>query len=823
MFIAWLEKSNLEHTQIYNDKHIVTLIKAYSLGGVMNLIFPLAKTNLEELLTDSRHNYTASRAVQLESCDAWKQLLGISKALSKIAGVPSEVSSPSSGRDSNSPQWFGFHFDLKPANILIEEDDTWVITDFGQATFTYSTSATPRVAGGGTDAYAPPEIDNMKEQFSRRYDVWSLGCIFLEVTAFLVLGYAGLKGCDEYEGLSQARKETDGCSNHFSDSRFFYRSQDTGECRVKKAIIGFMGFLKTKVADQSQQTQQFLAEILQLIEKMLQVEVEKRLDIGDVIRLLDEIIMRATSKDNDGVPLQIGPAPNEISIGDPELGMVELWHLSDDKQWQRASLQVFEDPNANLRFTSLATGSRTVTKQYMRRNRDVLLPHYAFFDREKVPGHVPWISFANTDASDIPGAVYGFSSAIDVHTVQSLLTYQSFEISFPLLGVRVKKYTKISQKAWTGITKVFGPKNGARDTIEEALIEGRDLGLANVQLWTEQEDRAAMKKKGRQSLSAGSGEGKRKPRIFNHQNEDQPIYPRRVVIYLRKYGCILTVRTNVNWRARLVDGEKKIHFKPTDPERDPRFVVSLLRSDLPDHYTGLPLCPKVLGKMEEQSRFEADFCELVFTNNDDSVRFNYKYRELKRKWQEEKEQVESQQGYKPGFGPPNPNIEPGLSCKSKRKSEPTFARQTFAQPPFSQATFSPPTSPQPIASQSSFSQPTFAQSNGVYEHYAPVPQAAPSTPMWPPSDRVLGGEGRQRVDVPQVQLNDQPLRSRTSSFPPLSGPRAPIQEHRPPARPNIAAHRGGGRGRPPSAFANGAAKKSRGTGKDQEGKRKTLS
>ncbi|ORY06763.1 hypothetical protein BCR34DRAFT_590512 [Clohesyomyces aquaticus] len=780
-FTAYLEKANLERSQSFNDKHIVKLIKAYSLGGVMNLIFPLAKTNLDELLRDSKWNYATN--VQLEDDEAWKQLLGISRALSKIAGVPSKVSSPSSHRDSGAAKWFGFHFDLKPANILIEDDGTWLITDFGQATFTYSTSATPRVAhGGGTDAYAPPEIDNLEEQFRRRYDVWSLGCIFLEVTTFLILGYDGLKGCVDFEGLDQARREKDGWSRGPPDARFFYRTEKGGQYRVKQAILNFMEGLKKQVEIRGQQTQKFIEEILELIRQMLQVDPEDRLDIGEVIRILDDIIVRATSTDNQGEPLQIGPGPNEISVGAPELGMIKLSHLNEDtRQWQPASLQVFEDLKSNLRFNSLATPSRYVTKQYMRRDKDQIIPHYAFFHRERSQAHEPWITFANMHVSEIPGAIYSFSATADAHAVQSRLTYQKVEMSFPLASVRVKKYVKVSRRAWTGITKIF-TKAPTEEAFEQSLKEGTDLGPANVHLWTEQEDQAANKRRETRSESTGSASTKRKPRVLHqHQTDYRPIYPRRVVIYLHNHGCILTVRTNINWIARVVDNSRKIQFKPTDPDRDAHFIVSVLRPIMGTQTAGLPLCPQILGRLEEQSRFEVDLCDLVFTNDMDHTLFNNKYREMKKEWLELKKEVEKQQGPTPVFGPPDPHGDPEFNAQVGQKPEPSLAHGDHA-----------PTIP-------------------LWDFVEGIP---------PPSDgvkrNVVDRSRRRAAELPSFQLNDAPAPlDRSDTFPPAPPPPPNLRKSTTNRERRIS-HGGGGRTQPPRAFPKKSSRKASSSSNNRE-------
>ena len=81
----------------------------------------------------------------------WPQLLGISQALYKVQHFHDD-----SVMDED-PK-FGYHFDLKPANILVEQDGRLVITDFGQAVFKAAKDSTDsRVRGmGGTEAYLVP-------------------------------------------------------------------------------------------------------------------------------------------------------------------------------------------------------------------------------------------------------------------------------------------------------------------------------------------------------------------------------------------------------------------------------------------------------------------------------------------------------------------------------------------------------------------------------------------------------------------------------------------------------------------------------------------
>jgi len=90
------------------------------------------------------------------------------------------------------------HGDMKPENILCFGGDgngqnvhgRLVITDFGLAKIhKNATSARHEATStrGVTILYAPPEC-NSKQPRSRRYDIWSLGCMYLEFVIWLLWG-----------------------------------------------------------------------------------------------------------------------------------------------------------------------------------------------------------------------------------------------------------------------------------------------------------------------------------------------------------------------------------------------------------------------------------------------------------------------------------------------------------------------------------------------------------------------------------------------------------------------------------------------------------
>ncbi|KAJ3578871.1 hypothetical protein NPX13_g1697 [Xylaria arbuscula] len=108
------------------------------------------------------------------------------------------INTPDEDRDGDVKHWR--HGDIKPENILIFRDKSWLgkmkIADLGLAKqhqfateFRHQVTSTKHT----TLHYEAPEaITNMKEPRSRRYDVWSMGCIILESIIWLLYGSNGL-------------------------------------------------------------------------------------------------------------------------------------------------------------------------------------------------------------------------------------------------------------------------------------------------------------------------------------------------------------------------------------------------------------------------------------------------------------------------------------------------------------------------------------------------------------------------------------------------------------------------------------------------------
>jgi serine/threonine protein kinase len=133
----------------------------------------------------------------------FEQICGLSDAIRRLHHPGTGNASASAVRAENSSSLR--HGDLKPENILLFENRKeaqerrkkhWIlqITDVGLAKSheqaTELRDATRAYAG--TIMYEPPEATEGGTARSRRYDVWSMGCIYLEFLIWILYGAEGL-------------------------------------------------------------------------------------------------------------------------------------------------------------------------------------------------------------------------------------------------------------------------------------------------------------------------------------------------------------------------------------------------------------------------------------------------------------------------------------------------------------------------------------------------------------------------------------------------------------------------------------------------------
>jgi serine/threonine protein kinase len=197
-------------------------------------MFHWADSNLKELWKNHPEVDTGSGNCR------WliKQCVGIATSLRRIHRVAdsfhgeeqsNSLNVPSSHNQGGDKSW-GRHGDIKPENILwFKQRNLLVISDFGLSRFhtKHSKSADPYDSLFGISAtYRAPECD-LRLNINQKYDIWALGCVFLEFISWFVLD-------NTIDDFVTARVHDDERGN-IQEDKFFTIIND--EAKVKDSVL----------------------------------------------------------------------------------------------------------------------------------------------------------------------------------------------------------------------------------------------------------------------------------------------------------------------------------------------------------------------------------------------------------------------------------------------------------------------------------------------------------------------------------------------------------------------------------------------------------
>ncbi|KAF9765994.1 hypothetical protein IL306_001647 [Fusarium sp. DS 682] len=243
--------------KLADREHLHQLLFSFRRADFYYLVFEWADGDLTDLWKSMPKFYSPD--IYEDACWFFRQCVGIARSLGGLHSQSSSYTATTSMEELVHVELagkYGRHSDIKPQNILWFSDyqgnkkDHLVISDLGLTQFstTQSKSHAPWAGiKGYTQTYKAPESE-VRGQIGLRYDIWSLGCVFLEhASVFLMRDVTCVKDfsdsrLDEDRGRNRS-------GNYHSDTFFNVVNDDpdtnidpsitTGKGRgeVKQAVI----------------------------------------------------------------------------------------------------------------------------------------------------------------------------------------------------------------------------------------------------------------------------------------------------------------------------------------------------------------------------------------------------------------------------------------------------------------------------------------------------------------------------------------------------------------------------------------------------------
>ena len=221
------------------------------------------------------------------------QFLGLADALRSIHNLESPDPSADAGPGLRTPaqeaRKSAWHHDLKPENILFyresgDKHGRFMIADFGTGKVSTSRSRSMVTRSiNGTLTYEPPEAD-YEGATSRPYDVWSMGCVFLELLIWAVLGFGSLEA---FHSQRLAKRRPEAPKDIKDDS--FWQYEGT-HAQLRASVSTWL----QKFTDETQNEllvpfQGALLSVCNLVTNMLNIDRKRRIKAVILWNTLDSI------------------------------------------------------------------------------------------------------------------------------------------------------------------------------------------------------------------------------------------------------------------------------------------------------------------------------------------------------------------------------------------------------------------------------------------------------------------------------------------------------------------------------------------------------
>ena len=320
------EKKVLQILAQVPHAHITEYLGSWTQDGRFYMLFPLAKQNLRNFFR-SRPSQESTKAFVLW---LFNQMRAIADAVNHIHNLGTsqpDSSSRSKLHPLRHPSQQGWHHDLKPENILVFQNshegdiENFVlkVSDFGTARIHRIVSGQQHSHQtehqGGDPIYgAPDHAQGLR--VSRPYDIWSLGCVFLEMITWHFQGWFGVEMFGEARGKHSIYRK---CAT------FWDMDMKTNKVCRHLAVESQLQTLALRCKDLGQ-----FEKLIKLIDTMLSINPEERPRAFEVRNDLETALAQAridlssdsdfyTKKHRHQQPIVAGPSTYHPNLSQSSL------------------------------------------------------------------------------------------------------------------------------------------------------------------------------------------------------------------------------------------------------------------------------------------------------------------------------------------------------------------------------------------------------------------------------------------------------------------------------------------------------------------------
>jgi serine/threonine protein kinase len=285
------ERKFISDTKGLNHDHLMKCLFSWKFGPKYHMIYEMANCNLEEFFKKM-----SMPKRQSELSNGWiiKQMCGLAGALRVVHNQEEEEKEDSHNSNmlgvpkaAKIRTKSGYIHDIKPENILVflyggttycfrlSDFSCAKVVDFIESISGQHMNSHITTSKSGTPDYRPPE--SMKGETSRPYDLWSLGCVYLELLVWFLQGYTALEDF-------RASRRGPVRPNGVEDEAFYHTIETNPNPKIQLRWV-----VMEKITELSMICPSDLRSLLDVIPSLLQIDPKKRPTAAGLVQQLKHL------------------------------------------------------------------------------------------------------------------------------------------------------------------------------------------------------------------------------------------------------------------------------------------------------------------------------------------------------------------------------------------------------------------------------------------------------------------------------------------------------------------------------------------------------